>query len=502
MKSTNLWLGSQTSYEAVLEARENALAKLGSSDNMPAMPMLLSVQGNVGIIDIQGSLVNGNAGYLSYFGITGYGDIRDALTAAVQNPEISAILLNIDSGGGAVAGVHETAQLISRVNKVKPVCSYTGGTEASAALWLGSSARTSFAAETALVGSLGILMVHAERSKQLEEDGIKVTVIRAGEEKALANPYEPLTKEAKAALESKAQAIYDVFLGHVAEQRGVPNATADAKFGQGKEFIGKDAVTAGLIDSIGTLEDAYMKASKLGEKVAKKSPAQNTGSPTIPNMMMKSQTETTLTANMSVVLGDTLVVADSTGDNAPITEGTPMPKPLTQEQLIAMAAGVQLEEASTETTTTASTDATTTTTEPAATPATEITATLESKPSEVQVLLEAQLKTAQAELLTAKMEAKAATESLAAASPQLEALATIARSSIKTMTIALGGKAESIDAMSAADVASEHSRVAEVFKTKFKVGGVAATSTVEEPKPVTKAKVDPLFLSAVQSLSK
>ena len=498
MKSTNLWLGSQTSYEAVLEARENALAKLGSSDNMPAMPMLLSVQGNVGIIDIQGSLVNGNAGYLSYFGITGYGDIRDALTAAVQNPEISAILLNIDSGGGAVAGVHETAQLISRVNKVKPVCSYTGGTEASAALWLGSSARTSFAAETALVGSLGILMVHAERSKQLENDGIKVTVIRAGDEKALANPYEPLSKEAKSALESKAQAIYDVFLGHVAEQRGVPNATADAKFGQGKEFIGKDAVTAGLIDSIGTLEDAYTKASKLGEKVAKKSPALNTGAPTIPNMMMKSQTETTLTANMSVVLGDTLVVAGSTGDNAPITEGTPMPKPLTQEQLIAMAAGVQLEEASTETTTTASTDATTTTTEPA----TEITATLESKPSEVQVLLEAQLKTAQAELLTAKMEAKAATESLAAASPQLEALATIARSSIKTMTIALGGKAESIDAMSAADVASEHSRVAEVFKTKFKVGAVAATSTIEEPKPVTKVKVDPLFLSAVQSLSK
>ena len=498
MKSTNLWLGSQTSYEAVLEARENALAKLGSSENMPAMPMLLSVQGNVGIIDIQGSLVNGNAGYLSYFGITGYGDIRDALTAAVQNPEISAILLNIDSGGGAVAGVHETAQLISRVNKVKPVCSYTGGTEASAALWLGSSARTSFAAETALVGSLGILMVHAERSKQLENDGIKVTVIRAGDEKALANPYEPLSKEAKSALESKAQAIYDVFLGHVAEQRGVPNATADAKFGQGKEFIGKDAVTAGLIDSIGTLEDAYTKASKLGEKVAKKSPALNTGAPTIPNMMMKSQTETTLTANMSVVLGDTLVVAGSTGDNAPITEGTPMPKPLTQEQLIAMAAGVQLEEAPTETTTTASTDATTTTTEPA----TEITATLESKPSEVQVLLEAQLKTAQAELLTAKMEAKAATESLAAASPQLEALATIARSSIKTMTIALGGKAESIDAMSAADVASEHSRVAEVFKTKFKVGAVAATSTIEEPKPVTKAKVDPLFLSAVQSLSK
>ena len=180
---------------------------------------------------------------------------------------------------------------------------------------------------------------------------------------------------------------------------------------------------------------------------------------------------------------------------------SPMPKPLTQEQLIAMAAGVQLEEASTETTTTASTDATTTTTEPAAT-TTETTAPAAAVPSEVQVLLEAQLKTAQAELLTAKMEAKAAIESLAAATPQLEALATIARSSIKTMTIALGGKAESVDAMSAADVASEHSRVAEVFKTKFKVGGVAATSTVEEPKPVTKAKVDPLFLSAVQSLSK
>lgn len=486
MKTTNLWLGSQTAYEAVLEARQNALAKLGSAENMPQLPELLTVQGNVGVIDIQGSLVNGNAGFLAYFGITGYGDIRDALTAAVQHRDVSTILLNIDSGGGAVAGVHETAQLISRVNKIKPVVSYTGGTEASAALWLGSSARTSFAAETANVGSLGVLMVHAERSKQLEADGIKVTIIRAGDEKALANPYEPLSKEAKASLEAKAQHIYDVFLGHVAEQRGMESSVADSRFGQGKEFIGKHAVIAGLVDHVGTLEDAYMKASKLGEKVASKS-APATGSRPAP--MMKSNTATTLTANIPGVLEEVLAVADLTGDNAPNAEGTSMPNPLTQEQLVAMAAGVTLETDTPEVPVV----------ETAA--VTELVAVADSTPSELQVFLERQVKDLQAEVLAAKMEAKTATDSLATSAVNLTALTEIARNSVRTMSIALNVKAESVDALSVSDVVSEHARVAEVFKSKFKVGGVAATSTVEDTKPA-KAVVDPLFLSAVKSLSK
>jgi signal peptide peptidase SppA len=392
--------------------------------------------------------------------------------------------MNFDTGGGAVAGCHETAQLISRVDKVKPVYGYNGGTQASAGLWLGSSVRKSYIAETAITGSLGIIMVHAERSKQLEQDGVKVTVIRAGSEKALASQYEPLSKEAKAGLEEQAQVMYDIFLGHVATQRGVSNTVADTKFGQGREFIGQQALNAGLVDYVGTLEDAYTAASKAGTKIASKPPARTT---TISLTGAKAD----LPTNLKEVLGAEASLVAALADNATITEGTDMSKALTQEQLIAMAAGVELE----------------------AVAATVTDPVLEAKPevvekvgetfvavtSELTVYLQTQVKELQATVATLTMASTSMAEAAAANKANLEALADIGRNSVKTMTVALGGKADAIAAMSASDVVAEHARVAAVFKTKFKVGGVAATDTSEEQKPV-KAAVSPLFLYAAKSL--
>lgn len=487
--TTDLWLGTSQSFEVVEQAAINVLAKYGDKVNEQPQAQLLTVQGNVGIINIRGSLVNGSAGWMSYFGVTGYADIREALVAAIQSPDVNAILLNIDSGGGAVAGVHETAQLIARVDKIKPVISYTGGTEASAALWLGSSARKSYTAETALSGSLGIIMVHAERSKQLEQDGVKVTVIRAGSEKAAANSYEPLSASAKKALEDKAQSLYDVFLGHVAAQRNLSNTVADTKFGQGREFIGKDAVAAGLMDEVGTLEDAFTKASALGSKIAKPAATRS-------NTLLKANNSQAATTNLTQVSSTQLETQASVVDNGASIEGTSMPKPFTQEQLTAMAAGVVLE-------TSTPTEATVTTPEANATEtATETVAeTAPAAPSDLTAYLQTQVSTLQAEVIEFRMAAKTAEDALTASKSNLDALADIARNSIKTMTVALGGKAEAVDAMSAGDVVAEHARIVPLFKDKFKVGAVAATNTLED-KPVVKATVNPLFAYAAKSLSK
>lgn len=188
-------------------------------------------------------------------------------------------------------------------------------------------------------------------------------------------------------------------------------------------------------------------------------------------------------------------------DNAATIEGTSMPTPLTQEQLVAMAAGVTLDAEKTPEELAAEASAAAAAADTAALASSESQAADKPAPSLTEYL-QTQVANLQAELLTLKMEAKTATEGLAASKSNLEALASIARSSIKTMTVALGGKAEAVDAMSAADVVTEHGRVSAVFKDKFKVGGVAATNTGEdEPKP-TQAKVNPLFLYAAQSLSK
>ena len=486
----NLWLGSQSSFELVLEAKTLALANYGDKTEAAPLPKLLDVQGNVGIITVKGSLVDGYAGYMSYYGVVGYGDIRDALVAAVQHPEVTGILMNYNTGGGAVAGCHETAQLIARVDKIKPVVGYNGGMQASAGLWLGSSVRTSYIAQTAITGSLGIIMVHAERSKQLEQEGVKVTVIRAGSEKALASQYEPLSKEAKASLEAQAEVMYGIFLGHVASERGVSNTVADSKFGQGREFIGQQAVDVGLVDHVGTLEDAYAKAVDLGAKVAAKA------SQKLSNRSMAAS-KATLSADIAEVSGQAASAGVALADNAAITEGTDMSKPLTQEALIAMSAGVTLDDVEKTPEELAAEAAT------AEATAAEAAAAAQAAPaaaaSELTAYLQTQVTALQTQVATLTVASKSLEDTIAANKTALDALAEIGRNSVKTMTVALGGKADAVAAMSAADVVTEHARVAAVFKTKFKVGGVAATDTSEEQKPV-KATVSPMFLYAAKSL--
>ena len=474
---TILWLGSQESYEAVVDARAKLTADYYQADKEERLPPLLNVQGNVGIISIKGSLIDGHAGFMSWFGITGYDDIRDALVAAIQHQGVQSILLDVKSGGGDVAGCHELAQLIERVNGVKPVVTYTGAMMASAALWLGSAATKIFSAETAMVGSIGILSIHAERSKQLADDGIKVTVIRAGKDKALANPYEPLSAKGQEDMQNNANALYDVFLPWVAEQRGVSAATGEAKFGQGTVFIGKQAMEAGLVDKLGTFEDAYAAAQTLGSQKATKQNAR-----TAPSTRAA-------TANIEQVLTTSASQESAVSDNAAIQEGNNMKLPLTTEELTAMAAGITL-----------TADVTT----PAAPvaedkPATETTT--EDKPAEVDpvVTLTAQVSALTVQLAAMTTATATATASADAYKASADAMLAIVRNSITTMAIGLKEdvKAETLDATQAL---AEHGRLAALFKTKFKVGGVAATNTVEEPKPV-KAAVDPLYLYAVRSLS-
>lgn len=452
-----LWLGSQESFEAYssAEARKIADPKFSASSDYAneVMAQIYNVEQGVGVISIKGSLVDGSAGYGIFFGETGYNDIRSALVAAVSNNEVKSILLDISSGGGQVSGVDDTAQLIRRVNAVKPVVTYTGSMMGSAALWLGSSAGYSVAGQTAIVGSLGVVMVHMDRSKALYEAGIKPTVIRAGSEKALASPYEPLSEKAQAGLQSQADILYGVFLQHVASARGVSATNGDKKFGQGREFIGQQAVDVGLVDKLGTYEDAFLKAQAL----------------------CKPKKKASMGAN---ALFCPPITADL-GDNAEHTEGTTMPQPLTDEALAAMAAGVELEIETQEPDTTQALAA--------------LTAERDAAIADRDAAATAhatQLATVVADHATA----------LAAASAQMAKFVEIARNSVKTMGIHFGVDATSVAAFDADQILVEHARLADLFKSKFKVGGVAATT----PEVTTKAKTlaSPMFAALLKSTAK
>ena len=515
METETLWLGTQTAYDTYLSALKAIAAKADMQADMqadtPREPWLLDVQGGVAVLNISGSLVEGSAGWGRYYGEVGYNDIREALAAAVQNPTVSSIVLNIASGGGQVAGVHETAQLIQRVNKVKPVVTYSGSTMASAALWLGVSGKKVFASQTAEVGSIGILMMHADKSKMLSDNGVKVTVIRAGTEKALATPYEPLSDKAKQGLQDRANALYDIFIGHVADARGTTVAAADTAYGQGRVFLGQQAKDVGLLDQVGTFEDAMAYAEKLGAKIAK--PMKPQHAPTM-NSFGRAALEGGLAVNAANNDASTLLLSGKAYANlysspvvsSGLTSSTSsislegianMPKPLTDEQLAAMAAGVDLTAELAAQPDAAAQPDVAQPAQPAAASKPDVQSAMDMA-KEMLAQAQTDLVMSKSEVITLKAQLSARGTELETVKAETDKFVEIARASVKTMGLHFGLTSESVAAMRPSDVLAEHARLSDLFKAKFKVGGVAAT-TSDSVKP---KQAVPLVFAAMSNQAK
>lgn len=466
MAESILWLGSQDTFAAVraAESKEHTELIAASEYDEFVYRQLVTVQGNVGMLNINGPLLTGNAGYALHYGMTGYGDIRSAALRLASDPEVSSILLVVSSGGGAVGGVNDAVSLLRRIGNVKPLVTYSDSAMASAALWLGSVAQHVMVSPTAVVGSLGVLQVHMEYSKQLENDGVKVTVIRAGDKKALANRYEPLTEEATAQLQRQADHLYDVFLTSVAESRGMSKQSAEKKFGQGLEFVGEQAKAAGLVDSVGTLEDAYAKAQALANKGRKG----------------KTRLSGTNSKNIQAVSDGSFA---ATSDNPANSErNTTMGlNVLTPELLAAAEAGIDLDKQ--DETAVASIEETA---------SAEVEAAGKVEEQADPAPLQAELETVKQELATAVAQIEQMKAEAETVATQFEAALEVVRNSTRTMGLHFGVKKEAVAAMSATEVLAEHSRLAEQFKIKFKVGAVAATDAsapAEAPKPAADARL-------------
>jgi signal peptide peptidase SppA len=255
----NLWLGTEASYEAY----EKLLAMGEDSRSKMQKPTYYTAQKGVAVFPIRGSLISGKAGWMSFFGVTGYDDIQEGLVQAVADPKVKSILLEVDSPGGHVAGVVDAAEFISKVAKVKPMVTFTSGMMASAGLWLGATTGNVVTSKTAEIGSVGVLTVHVDRTKQHADNGLKVTVIRAGKNKARANSYEALTDDAREQIQAQADHIEGIFIQHLAEHLGVPLKNAKAQFGEGKLFIGQQAVDAGLAHLVSNFDGAFSIAEAL-----------------------------------------------------------------------------------------------------------------------------------------------------------------------------------------------------------------------------------------------
>jgi signal peptide peptidase SppA len=174
--------------------------------------------------------------------------------AAMNDDDISAIVLDINSPGGHVAGTVELANKIYGYRGGKPIVAVANANAASAAYWIGTAADRLYVTPSGMVGSIGVLMPHVDVSKKAENEGVKVTFIHAGERKVMGNEFEPLTDEVRAVMQEKIDKMYESFVGAVALHRGTDTENVKENFGKGDMVLANDALAAGMVDGVMTLE--------------------------------------------------------------------------------------------------------------------------------------------------------------------------------------------------------------------------------------------------------
>lgn len=213
-----------------------------------------NMQGAVGIavIPIHGTLVKRTLGLEAASGLTSYQDISVMLDAALADPSVTGILLDVDSPGGEASGSFELARRVRGAAAVKPIWAVANDAAFSAAYAIASSTERIVVTETGGVGSIGVIALHIDQSVKDANDGYRYTAITAGRHKNDFSPHEPLTDTAKSELQTEVDRLYDIFVSHVAAMRGLPEMAVRAT--EAALYFGPNATAAGLADAVGTLE--------------------------------------------------------------------------------------------------------------------------------------------------------------------------------------------------------------------------------------------------------
>lgn len=240
------------------------------------------IEDGVALINIHGELVNRGAYIGAVSGLTSYEGLEASLRAARDDSAVRAIVLDMNSPGGAAAGAMETADLVRKISQDKPVVAFVNALAASAAYAIASGASRIIATPSATLGSIGVVWMHMDRSAQLDRSGVKTTLITAGAYKADGNPFASLPDDARSRIQSQIDSVYSLFIETVAAHRGI--STEDIRKTEAGVFMGRAAVVAGLADDIGGIDDVFAFLNR--DRGANKSAF---GRPSLGGSMSKSE---------------------------------------------------------------------------------------------------------------------------------------------------------------------------------------------------------------------
>lgn len=266
-KDALLTKGSEQSFSAYLESASAIIAKIETGreqaahdtdfwfapDDWRSTYRPYMVRDGVLYVPVKGVLLHGMAYALGDYA-TGYVYLTKAIERGLDDPDVKRIVMVIDSGGGHVSGCFDLGDRIYAGRSVKPIHAVADEFAYSAAYLIASSCTDFKVARTGGAGSIGVLRVHYDMSRAVEAAGVTVTFIQSGAHKTDEHPLKPLSEAAQARLQVRSKELYDVFTSTVARNRGIDEqAVRDT---EALTFSASEAVSKGLADSIGTLDDA------------------------------------------------------------------------------------------------------------------------------------------------------------------------------------------------------------------------------------------------------
>ena len=211
---------------------------------------MLGADDGVGIVEVKGVIIDG-------------AETVRQLRVLKKDKRVKAVVLRVDSPGGVVGPSQEISAQVRDLAKVKKVVVSMGSVAASGGYYISAPATLIYANPGTITGSIGVLMKFSNLEGLMGKVGMKAFTIKTGKFKDVGNPARTMTAEERAMLQAVIDSTHRQFVQAVAEGRKLPVERV-AAIADGRIFSGEQAKAQGLVDRLGTLQDAIEEAARLG----------------------------------------------------------------------------------------------------------------------------------------------------------------------------------------------------------------------------------------------
>ncbi|ECJ6126432.1 S49 family peptidase [Salmonella enterica] len=212
------------------------------------------VMNGIAVLPVSGTLVHKLGGMRPFSGMTGYDGITARLQQAISDPEVTGVLLDIDSPGGQAAGAFDCADMIYRMREQKPVWALANETACSAAMLLAAACSHRLVTQTSRMGSIGVVMAHTSYAEKLKQEGIDITLIYSGGHKVDLDVTRALPESVHADYQQRMDEARKMFAEKVARYTGL---SVDAVMAtEAAVYDGQAGIDIGLADEMVNAADA------------------------------------------------------------------------------------------------------------------------------------------------------------------------------------------------------------------------------------------------------